>query len=194
MDNMEKILVAIKKQGEAEAEKILQAGKKNADGIYKLYGEEAKVEEDAIMKRAEKEVAWIQQRNLSQAGIGGRNIKLKAKRQALEQSFDLAEEKLIRLPKEKKEELYKKLIVTYTNGSEAEIVFNKEDKQTIGKKLLEDLEKRDKLKLTLCEKPGDFKGGLIIKEGDVETSCTFEVLKADGKKVMESEIAEMLFS
>ena len=48
--------------------------------------------------------------------------------------------------------------------------------------------------MNLDTKPGTFSGGLIIKEGSVETNCTFEVMIETAKKEMEAEIAAMLFS
>lgn len=87
MESISKILDAITAEGEAEAEKILENGRKSAEEAFKLYEKEARMDEDDIFEKAEQRAREIQQRSLSQAGIESRNIKLSARRNALEQTL-----------------------------------------------------------------------------------------------------------
>ena len=48
--------------------------------------------------------------------------------------------------------------------------------------------------MTVDSEAGDFLGGLILREGEIETNCTFEVMIKDTKKEKESEIAAALFA
>lgn len=194
MDNISKILEAIRADGEAEADKVTAAGRKNADETMKLYGEEAAIEERAILKKANKEAEEITQRGVSQAGIESRNIKLLARRQALEKTFELAKEKLSALPEKEKLEMYVKLLGTYSGTKTVTVILNETDKKAFGKKLAQEAGKKHDLNVTLAQNPGDFLGGLIIQEGEIETNCTFEVLINDTKKETESEVAAMLFA
>lgn len=194
MDNISKILEAIRADGQTEASKITAAGKKNADEVMKLYSEEAGIEEEAILKKAHKEADEITQRGVSQAGIESRNIKLMARRQALEKSFELAKEKLSALPEKEKLAMYVKLVGKYSGTKDATVVLNESDKKAFGKKLASEASKKHDLKVNLAQETGDFLGGLIIQEGEIETNCTFEVLINDTKKETESEVAAMLFA
>lgn len=194
MENISKILDAISAEGRAEADKIRTAGAKSAEEIRKLYQEEASIEEESILKKARKEAEEILQRGSSQAGITSRNIRLTARRQALEDTFTLALERMMQLPDKTKQDLYAKLIGTYTGGTEVTVQLNQADSETLGKKLVNKAEKNYGIKVTVGEEPGAFLGGLILREGEIETNCTFEVMIQDTKKEKESEIAAVLFA
>ena len=192
MDNISKILDAIRAEGQEEADKITAAGQKNVEEIQKLYSEEAGIEEGAILKRALKEAEEITQRGVSQAGIESRNTKLTARRAALEKTFELAAGKLARLPEAEKLNIYERLIGRYSGSKEVTIVLNDADCKAFGKKLAQAAGKAHNLDVKLSQQTGDFLGGLIIQEGEVETNCTFVVLINDRKKETDSEVAAML--
>lgn len=194
MDNISKILDAISAESKAEADKILAAGAKSAEEVLKLYREEASMEEESILKKARKEADEILQRGASQAGITSRNIRLTAKRQALEETFSLALEKMAQLPDKEKQDLYVKLIGAYTGGKEVIVQFNQTDSKALGKKVAQKAEKNYGIQVTVDGEAGDFSGGLILREGEIETNCTFEVMVEDTKKEKESEIAAALFA
>lgn len=189
MESISKIIDAISAEGEAAAEKILESSRKSAEETIKLYEKEARIDEGEILKRAERQTEEIRQRSLSQAGIESRNIKLSAKREALEKTFELAEAKLAEFSPEKKKALYEKLIERFAEGKEVVVQLNEKDAKELGGKL-----EVKGVSITLDKEAGAFAGGLIIKEGDMETNCTFEVIIEDSKKSMESKIAAMLFS
>lgn len=194
MNNISKILDAVSAEGKADAEKILENGKKNAQEVLKLYSEEASIEEAAILKKAQKEADEITQRSVSQAGIASRNIKLTARREALERTFSAALEKLSQLPEDRKQKLYSTFIQTYAVGTEVTVVLNKRDNQAFGKKLVQKVSQDHGITVKIEKEDGDFSGGFILREGEVETNCTFEVIIKDAKKEKESEIAAMLFA
>lgn len=189
MESISKILDAISAEGKADAEKIAESGRKNAEEIYHLYEREAGISEKNILSRAEKKAEEIRQSSLSQAGIESRNIKLAAKREALEKTFARASEKMAAISGQEKKAFYEKLISRYSSGDTVVVQLNGDDRKEFGKKL-----KVKDIKVILDEKDGAFSGGLIIKEQDIETNCTFEVIIENAKKEMESEIAAMLFS
>ena len=54
--------------------------------------------------------------------------------------------------------------------------------------------KADGIKVRVDDEAGSFSGGLIIREKDIETNCTFEVILEAARKEMETEIAAVLFS
>lgn len=189
MESISKILDAITAEGEAEAEKILENGRKSAEETFKLYEKEARMDEDDIFEKAEQRAREIQQRSLSQAGIESRNIKLSARRNALEQAFALAAEKLASLEPKKKKALYEKLIAKFSTGQAVTVQLNEKDSSAFGKKL-----KVKGMEISLDEKTGAFSGGVVIKEPLLETNCTFEVMMEAAKKDMEAEIAAMLFA
>lgn len=189
MEPISKILDAIADEAKAEADKIIESGKKNAEETFRLYEKEARIDEDSIFEKAERKAQEIQQRSLSQAGIESRNIKLSARRKALEQTFAMAAEKLVNTAPDKKKALYERLISQFSSSDKVVVQLSQKDRSDFGKKL-----KVKGIQISLDEEDGSFSGGLVIKEQDLETNCTFEVMIEKAKQEMESEIAAMLFA
>lgn len=189
MESISKILDAISAEAKSEAAQIAQNGRKSSEEVLRLYQKEAEIERENILKKAEKEAKEIRQRSLSQAGIESRNLKLAARRKALEETFSLALQKLTDMTEDRKKAFYEKLIHKFSESDQVTVKLNEEDTAALGKKL-----EVQGIKVNLDTTPGTFSGGLIIKEGSVETNCTFEVMIENAKKEMEAEIAAMLFS
>ena len=188
MESVSKILDAISAESRAAADRILENGRNNAAEMRKLSDREAQLAEEKIIAEAEKTAGEIRQRSISQAGIESRNIRLKAKREALTQAFDKAGERLAGLAADQKKELYQRLILKYSSR-EVNIQLNEADKKAFGSRM-----KADGIKVRVDDEAGSFSGGLIIREKDIETNCTFEVILEAARKEMETEIAAVLFS
>ena len=47
--------------------------------------------------------------------------------------------------------------------------------------------------IKLSDETGNFAGGCIIKEGNIETNCTFEVLVKGMRDELEQEVSNVLF-
>lgn len=189
MESISKILDAISAESRAEADKIIENGASSSREMRKLYEKEADMSRESIIKEAEKKAEEIRQRSVSQAGIESRNIKLSARREMLEKAFAMAEDKLAALDKADKKALYEKYIAEYSESDEITVQLNKSDSDEFGSKL-----KVKGININLDKNPGNFSGGLIIKEAQTETNCTFGVIVENTKKEMESEIAAVLFS
>ena len=189
MESISKILDAISEESRAAAARILENGRNSAEELKKLYDREAQIAEEGIIAEAEKTAEEIRQRSISQAGIESRNIRLKAKREALTQAFERAGDRLAGLTTDQKKELYEKQILKYSSGREISIQLNEKDKKAFGSRL-----KADGIKVRLDNEAGGFSGGLLIRENDIETDCTFEVILESARKELETQIAGVLFS
>lgn len=188
MEDISKILNAISAEGEETAQKIIINSRKSVEELNRFYAEESHKASLEIMNKTEKTINEIQHRSISKAGIEARNIKLLARKKALEQAFSKAGEWLAKIEKDEKKEIYKKILMKYRNGNNVVVQLNDTDKKSIGSRL-----RADGVKITIDENTGDFSGGMIIKEKNIETNCTFEAIINNAKQTMESEIASILF-
>jgi len=186
---LSKILTAIGDEGDSEAARILASAEKEADELRRLYDEQIEEVRKDIMLKAEIKAEEVKRSGRSQASGQRGSIRLAAKRQALEKAFFEAEQELAGMPDAKKKGFYEKLISACSIGNNVMVRLNEQDKKRVGKKL-----KVAGKTLKIEETPGSFKGGLIIREADTETICTFEALIADAAKELEPEIAAILFS
>lgn len=187
--NIEKIIEAISQEARDEVDRISENSRKNVDEIEKLYEKEAALDRDEIMGKAEREVGEVRQRSRSQMGMETRNIRLDAKRRIMEKVFARAEEKLASLPDDQRKTLYERLIKKYSSSGQVVVQMNERDGRMYRQKL-----SVPGIVIKYDEEVGSFLGGVIIKEGDVEISCTFEALVKEAKQARETEIAQMLFS
>ncbi len=48
--------------------------------------------------------------------------------------------------------------------------------------------------MKLSDKTGDFAGGFILKQGAIESNCTFEVLVGQVREELEGEASSILFA
>ncbi len=103
------------------------------------------------------------------------------------------------MPEEQYVDFLAKQAALAANTGLEEIVFNAKDKagcsKAVTKAANELLKKRGLLpKLTVSELTGSFKGGLMVKQGDIEVNCTVEKLVELSKGELASRVAELLFA
>ena len=182
MKGTEKIIAHIQADAKAQADAILKEADEKCAGIRADYEKQAK---EAYAERIRAGVKANQDRLDSMdrlAKMEGRKTILALKQEMVAESFDLAVDKLVKLPE--------KASVT---GDE-EIVLNVRDRKAIGTKVVEAANKAlSGGKLTLSEKTGDFKGGLILRRGNIEANCTAELLVDLCRDEMAAELAGVLF-
>ncbi|MEG2074051.1 MAG: V-type ATP synthase subunit E family protein, partial [Angelakisella sp.] len=143
------------------------------------------------------QIEAVRLRAASQSGIEQRNLKLTARRAAIDATFEKAMETLCGMSDEKKVAFYSDMAVNAITG-DAELIMNASEKASIGdavvkmtsKKLVEG---RKVIKLYISDEVGKFRGGIKLREGNIETNCTFEVLVSRAKEDLEPEVARILF-
>lgn len=171
---------AVIKSAEADAAQVMDAAGKDADKAAQGILAAAQHQCEAIAERAE-----------SQSGIEQRNMQLSARRSAIDAAFSLAMEKLQSYPQDKMT-AFLSSIAEKQMSDNAELIFNAKDRE-LGQKVCENLNALGK-KAVLSDTQGNFAGGFIIKEGSIETNCTFEVLIKGVAEEVETEVASILFS
>ncbi|MEF9971797.1 MAG: V-type ATP synthase subunit E family protein, partial [Oscillospiraceae bacterium] len=135
----------------------------------------------------------------STAAMESKKSVLSMKQEAVGEVFKLATQQICNLPEGEYTAFLAKLAGSAAIYGTEEIIFNQRDKETCGKavtKAANDLLKKRGLpqKLTICEQTGSFAGGLIVKQGDIETNCCVEKLVELSRSQLASKIAEVLFA
>lgn len=78
-----------------------------------------------------------------------------------------------------------------TTGKE-EIILNADVAKRLGAQVVRKANEKG-LNLTLGKTTGNFPGGLLLKDGDVEVNCTFATLVRLTRNEMAGEVAKVLF-
>jgi len=77
---------------------------------------------------------------------------------------------------------------------ENEIILNAKDNKAIGDELVNKLKSSNgKIKVTLSKTTNNSIGGLVVKNGDIQTNLTFEAVLRVEKEKLESEVVKLLF-
>lgn len=193
MNDITAILAQIEKDAGATREEILAAARQNAEDIRAQGAKEAADEAARILADADRQVEALRQRGESQIDIQGRNTRLAARRAMIDQTFVRAMELLCAQTGDEKVKLYTRLAAENLADGETQLVLSRED-TAIGTRVLEEIKaKKPGANVTLSSQEGKFRGGIVLRQGDIETNCTFEVLVAGIKEQLEAQVAAVLF-
>ena len=135
----------------------------------------------------------------SAAAMESKKSILAMKQEAVSRVFDEAEKRLCDLGGERYTAFLAMLAAKAAETGLEEVIFNARDKAGCARlavKLANELvKKRGALpKLTVSELTGDFGGGLIVRQGDIEVNCTLEKLVELSQDTLAYQVAEVLFS
>ena len=194
MKGTEKIIAHIQADAKAQADAILKEADEKCAQIRAAYEQQAK---EAYAERIRAGVKTNQDRLDSMnrlASMEGRKAILALKQEMVAESFDLAADKLVKLPEAEYIAFLAKLAAKASVTGDEEIVLNAYDRKAVGAKVVEAANKAlGGGKLTLSDKTGDFKGGLILRRGNIEANCTAELLVDLCRDEMAAELAGVLF-
>lgn len=188
---------------DAIIEKILGDANAQANSIVNdanVYAEKLIAETKANLQKikastqaqAEKNCEEYIARRLTVAELDIKKINLSAKKQVIDSVFDEANKAIKKL----KPAEYKKLITNMLlkSAEDGDIVtISKADKSIISAEFIEEFAKKQKIKLKLDKKFGDFSGGFILHGKDMDKNLTFEVELKVLKENYENQVAKILF-
>ena len=194
MKGTEKIIAHIRADAEAQSSAVLAQAEQRCAEIRAAYEQQAK---DAYAEKIRAGVKANQDRLESMerlAKMEGRKAILTVKQDMVSESFDRAAELLVNLPEEQYVALLARLAAEGSVTGDEQIVLNARDRAAVGEKVVEAANlKLSGAKLTLSDETGDFKGGLILRRGNIEVNCTAELLVELCRGDMASELAQVLF-
>ena len=178
-------------KGQRDAAKIA------ADQVLAEYHRQAQEVSVAILEEAKAQAEAIRQRAISQGGVEERNQFLAARRQAIDKVFTKSLEQLRALSAKELKTFYADQAVQYIS-SDATLILCQKDQEELGSELVQEIENLCKkagknCTVTLAKEPGNFLGGFVLREGNIETNCTFEVLNRNAQEELEAQVAQILF-
>lgn len=168
---------ALKKQAEEEAASVLAAAQAEAD----------KITADAVAK-AEKDATVLVERRKSVAELEARKMRLAAKQEMIDKSFDDSMKALRETPED---EYLAFLMEKLQDFNKGEILLGAADKARLGDKLQAKLAGTE---LTVSDETADIIGGFLLKNGNVFANCSIESLMHGEKTHIIGELAQILFS
>ena len=197
MTGIEKITARIQADAQQEIDAVLAEANRQAAEINARYAAQAKQAEAEILEKSRQSAAELRQRRNSSAQMDAKKQELAAKQALLDEAFQLAYEKLTQLPEGEYEDLLANLAVRASVSGKEQLIFSQADRAAFGGKVTANglLAKAGKTaELTLSPTTGDFQGGLLICDGDVEVNCTFETLVRMVRNEVVGDVTKALFA
>ena len=170
MKGLERITQRIQTDAQGQIEALTAAGRRQAQEITEKYEDQARQLRQADQEKAARDAQQDQRR--AQSGA------------------DRTRQQLTQLPREKYVHLLVQLAVKNGAGTE-EIILSPED-APLGQQVLEGANAQGRhFRLSAEQRPTG--GGLILKQGSVECSCTFPEILRQLRQEMSGEVAAILF-
>ncbi|MCQ2442273.1 MAG: V-type ATP synthase subunit E [Oscillospiraceae bacterium] len=192
MTGIEKITGRILSDAQAEIDTLMADAKAQAADIAAKYANEArKVYADAAAKG--KNAAEDRETHLgSSAQMEARKMILAAKQEMLDAAYADAEKRLNSLPDKAMVQTLAALAQKASVTGKEEIILNANVAKRLGAEVVEKANSKG-LNLTLSKTTGNFAGGLLLSDGDVEVNCTFDTLVRLTRNETAGEVAKVLF-
>ena len=204
MDGIEKITGQIDADVQKEIGAALDQARAQAKEIEARYESQAQTQGEALRRKGEQDAALRRERLVDVARLEARKTLLAAKQALVGQAFDLALKKLLELPDQEYIALLAKLAVAASRTGREQVILSQKDRSRYGKQAVtmanDMLAKKAGPRaaesagmLTLAGESRPMAGGLILRDGRVETNCSFEVLIHLQRDALSAEVARVLF-
>ncbi len=205
MNGIEKITGQIDADVQKEIGAALDQARAQAKEIEARYESQAEAQAEAIRRKGEQDAALRRERLVDVARLEARKTLLAAKQDLVGQAFDLALKKLLELPDQEYIALLAKLAVAASRTGREQVILSQKDRSRYGKQAVtmanDMLAKKAGPRaaesagmLTLAGESRPMAGGLILRDGRVETNCSFEVLIHLQRDALSAEVARALFA
>ena len=199
INGIEMIARRILQDAQSEADGIARVAEENSRKVAAQYDKQARDAETAVLEAAEKDCADLIRRMKGEADMQARSDLLSEKQALVQKAFSMAREEILDMEDERYLDFLANLACRASVSGKEQIVLNEKDRQRFGAELAgrvnEALSTAGKpCGLVLSEETAPIEGGLLLRDGSVETNCSIGILMKSGRDALAPAVASMLFS
>ena len=195
--SIENILKRIEEETEAAVSEVISEAESDAEKIRKEYSAEAAELKERLEALARARAEEERRRLLVNEELMLRKALLEKKWEILDALYSEAAKNIQSLDRDEYLELMRSMIIKRAISFEEKIIVPKEQKKIFGKEFLDSLNRSGggkKGSFSLSDEPGDFSWGVVLEEGRRRIDLTLEVLIAQLRDRIESDITAALFA
>lgn len=192
MKGTEKIIAHIEADAQAQADAVLGEARQRCEAIKARFDDKAARLYSDRIREGVKACQDQEDSALRISRMEARKSVLSVKQEMVEKSFDLAVQQIVALPDEKYTAFLANLVKKAGPAGDEEIILNAADRARVGEALLKAVN-ADGAKMKLSDETRDFKGGLILRRGSIETNCSVELLVELCRGELSAKLADVLF-
>ncbi len=183
----------IQADAQTEADEIIDKAKAQADKIENATDAQIKEIQDNYTTRFKKEKPEILNRREIVAKLDVDKLKLGAKQSLIKDAFDEALQGLSSLSKDKYLGFVEALLDKAVETGKEEVLVGKSEKK-ITKTWLDSYNQKHDYNLVLSSEKLPVSGGFVLKNGNIETNCSFDMLVSWVREDIEAGVVKRLFS
>ncbi|MCK5758071.1 MAG: hypothetical protein KAH14_03185 [Clostridiales bacterium] len=186
----EKILDQARLQAENKVAYSKEATEKAEASLEKRFDRTMEAEK----KRAIDEGAESAKRVIANVKLEGRKKKLAARQDAVNLVFDSAVKKMAGLPEKEYVRFLANIAMPALGKGKNELILNTRDRDSVGIKIIEILgEKVPDMKVVVSEETVSSLGGLVVRNGDIQTNLTLESIIRLEREKLEADVVGLIF-
>lgn len=194
MSGIDRITSKIIDQAKLQAENRVNYARDNAEKAESNLQKRFDRTMESERKRAVHEGEEAAKRVLANVMLEGRKKKLSARQDAVNLVFDKAVEEIAGLPEKEYIKFMAGLASSVIYKGENKLILNPRDKKNIGDKLVKELVKeKPGMKISISDDTVSSAGGLIVRNGDIQTNLTLESIIRLEREKLEADVVGLIF-
>lgn len=198
MKGLEKITGRISSEAEEAAAAVIAEGQRAAAEIRAGYEQKAKETEAELLRQGKEKLEQKVQRAGRAARLDAKKDVLSVKQEMISAAYEKARQAILALPEEKYVAFLAREAGAAALTGREEIILSGEDRKAVGEKLLAEANAIAKKRglpgtLKLSQETRPIRGGVVLRQGDIEVNCTLESLLELSRGSLDAEVARILF-
>jgi len=142
MSGADKLKDKIMEEARLQAEAILKKAEDEAAGLIDAAEKEAAAKRKEIIEKAKSEAVEVKKRLIAVSELESRKLKLKAKQEMVDEAFSKALDKLGNLPLVEYQTILSEMIVNSVSSGNEEIILRPSDRTKLSQDFIEDINKK----------------------------------------------------
>jgi V/A-type H+-transporting ATPase subunit E len=196
MNGIDKIIARLQSDTQTEIDALNAETEARCAALRAEYAEKAQAVYDARIRTGTEECRVQGERLASAADMESRKGMLAVKQSLVAAAFLGAVKQLTELPRDEYVSFLAGLAAKAAADGTEELVFNAKDAAAVGADVAKEANALlgAKGRLTVSPQTRDIPGGVIVRQGDIETNCAVDVLVQMQRSALASQVAEVLFA
>lgn len=183
----------IESDARREAEEIVQKAKEQAASIASASEKQIHEIKEELVKRLEKDGPEIFRRREVVARLDVKKVALGAKQKLIDQAFEQALDELTKLEKKKYLAFCTKLLTKASRTGDESLLLGRNEKH-LDSSWVDGFNEKNSSHLVLEEGRLPIRAGFILRRGEVDINCSFEMLIRSLREELEKDVVTRLFS
>ena len=183
----------IKADSQAQIKKIESENDDKVREISRKANAEIKEVQDSYVARLAKEEPEVLRRREIVAGLDAKRIDLGMRQKLVGEAFAASLKQMVNMAPDQYVRFADKL-VSQASTTGKEIIFVGKNEKHLDQRWIDGYNASHKTSLTISPEKLDIAGGFVLRNDRIDTNCSWEMLIADIRADIETEVAKKLFA